>query len=350
MDIDDKVIPFELHPTGFIEAFCHFGADINKLLKDTGLHTGMIGSAGLKISYRQQTKLINNGITLCKQPGLGLLVGLYMDWSYNGSAGEIVNCSPSLHLAGESMRRYLTIAQPYYAMFAIEPSAYADKNDTMVIPLRFFFNLESDIKDPLFEIEYRLAVTLRIFDLCGNKSIKNNAVDLALDYPQPNYYNLYNQLPCTNIEFNCKHSYISCHQDFIIVPWREIRRASYNRVISICEMELNKANIETSFTEKVRWHISRNFNNPLTLTQVANILSVSPRSLTRKLANEGTNFRDIVYGVRMKLASFHLSSSQLNTEEIAELLGFSSGASLRRAIKNWSGKTLTNWRSHKTDN
>ncbi|GAB1266043.1 AraC family transcriptional regulator [Aurantivibrio infirmus] len=345
MDINSKVIPLHLHPLGFIEAFTHFGADLPELLKNTGINENMLGSKGVKISYAQQHALIGNGIRLCNKPGIGLLVGQFMEWSYNGPIGAIVNCSPSLRDAGEAFVRYLMIAQPYYAMYLTKPKYYVDDQGMIIGPIRYFV---ADNKHPelqLFECEYRLAVTLRLLDMCGNKSVENTDVHVGLQYPEPAHGELYRQLPCTSVKFNCEQSYIASHFTFVTTPWRMFRKHAYDRILAQCEEEFKQTNIETTYKAKVRWHVSTLFNQHASLEKVAEILGLSPRALTRKLASEGTSFRNIMHDVRMEIVSLHLQESKLSVEKIASIMGFSSASSLRRAIKNWSGNSVSYFRS-----
>ncbi|WP_439133276.1 helix-turn-helix domain-containing protein [Pseudomaricurvus sp.] len=348
MDVHSKVIPFELHPMGFIEVFTRLGANTELLLKDTGIHRSFFGRRGDKISYTQQTQLLKNGIRLCNTPGLGLLTGMKMDWGYNGSVGSVVTCSPSLKNAGAAMRRFLPIAQPHYNMLAGQPSVYVDKDGIMINPLRILAPKHNHPELDLFEIEYRLAVTLRIYDLCGNKQVDNTEVNALLAYPKPAHAYLYDNLPCNKVTFGAKQSAVSCHYQFLIEPWRELRSATYKRIIEQCENELNTSHLNVSVASKVRWHISYHFNEQVTLEQISEQLGLSPRALTRKLANENTNFRHIVHQVRMELTALHLQASSLSVDEVAELMGFSSSSSLRRAIKNWSGKTAGALREDRT--
>lgn len=345
MDANTKAIPFELHPTGFIEAFVHFGAEMKPLLENTGINTAMFGVKGLKISFNQLKRLIKNGIHLCGEPGLGLKVGLYMDWSYNGTVGGVVNCSPTLKDAGSAMRRYLPIAQPHYAMYAYEPNFYVDENGTLVTPLRLFRDHNPDEETKMFQLEYRLAITLRLLDACGNKSVPDTNVRVRLEYPEPTYSHLYRELPITSVKFGCPESSISVPYLFAVQPWRELRRPNFEKLIAQCEKELDQAKIEPTFTAKVRWHVSLYFNEQVTLESVADILCMTPRALTRKLAGEDQTFRGIVQEVRMAITVVHLRSSHLSVDEIAELMGFSSASSLRRAVKNWSGETIGELRS-----
>ena len=326
-----------LHPLGFIESFTHFGADQTALLHNTGIDSSMLDSRNTYISYAQQRQLVQNGIALCKRPGLGLLVGNHIDWSYYGTVGGVVHCSPSLRAAGEAFMRYMMILQPYYGKRARGPSSYIDANGMMIYPLQCFPNSSCSEALRQFEFEFRLAVTLRLWDSCGNKQVADPIVRVALDFPEPAHAQLYRELPCGELQFNARRSHVAARVDFVIEPFRLIRKPLYDRIMEQCEAELASAKMETRFEDKVRWHLHANFNAPATLEDVAQTLGVTPRALARKLAQENTSFRQLVHEVRMEIASHHLRFSRLSVDEIAELVGFSSASSLHRAIRSWSG-------------
>lgn len=347
-----KQIPLQLHPLGFVEAFTHFGADLNRLLENTGITRSLLGNKTTRISYNQQNQLLRNGIRLCRKPGIGLLVGQYMDWNYNGTVGNVVHCSPSLKDAGEAFRRYLLIAQPYYTMYVHKPNIYIEEHGMVVNPMRYFASPPGDAELNLFEAEYRLAVTLRIYDMCGNKTVADPSVTVKLDYPEPEYKHLYDDLPCDSVTFGCRESSITAHFEFINKPFRLFRKPAFDRIVGQCEEEFRKADLESSVMRKVRWHISAFFNSApgrqITLEEIADILAMTPRALSRRLATEGTNFRNILHEVRMEVASHYLRSSRLTVEKVAELMGFSNASSLRRAIKNWTGNSVGEIREQRT--
>lgn len=346
MDINSKVIPLHLHPLGFIEAFTHLGANLEDLLQNTQINQNMLSAKELKISYNQQRTLILNGIRLCNKPGIGLLVGQYMDWSYNGPVGGVVNCSPSMAEAGKAFLRYIMIAQPYYITYMTKPAFYIDNKGMLVTPM-YLKAIQDQSQELLqFESDYRLAVYLRIVDMCGNKSVENTEVHVGLQIPEPAHSAMYRDLPCTSVSFNCEQSYISAHYSYVTTPWRLFRKHAFDRTVDQCEEEFQKANIETTYTAKVRWHVSKIFTEQATLEKVADCINITPRALTRKLANEGTSFRQIMHDVRMELVSYHLQSSNISVEKLAEIMGFSGASSLRRAIKNWSGNAVSRLREN----
>lgn len=338
MDVNAKVIPFELLPMGLIEVFSRLGVDIQPLLQGTDIPRSFVGCAGNHISYTQQQQLIRNGLQLCPTPGIGLLMGLQLDWSYYGSVGSILNCSPSLKDAGAALRRFLPIAQPHYGRLSYLPNLYMDKGGVVVNPLLPLTVAAQDPQLARFETDFRLATTLRLYDQCGNKNAPRREVDVFVAGPEPRHLELYAQLPCHNLIFGNGQTAIVCHHHFLTAPWRQLRTPIYLRILDQCEAELSHSGVPQSFTSRIRWHISLFYNQPVTLEQIAGQLALSPRMVTRRLASEGTSFRQLVHQQRMELTALHLRSSSLSVDEVAELMGFSSPSSLRRAVKNWSGQ------------
>jgi AraC-like DNA-binding protein len=338
MDVHAKVIPLRLHPLGFIEAFTQLGANLDALLQGTGIAKHHLEYAAAKVSYAQQNRLIRNGVEQCRRPGLGLQVGQLFDISFYGTAGYVVHCSPSLREAAELFRRYLKIAQPYYALSMRKPDTYVDEHRQLVYPLECFPSGEQcppAVHD--FELDYRLATTLRFWNACGNKNVADPSILVSLSGPEPAHAALYRALPCTEVRFGCARSQLSAHVDFCLKPFRLHRKHAFDALVRRCEEELQGAALSTSCTAEVRWHLIENFEKPLTLERVAEFMHLTPRQLARQLAQEKTSFRTLFHEVRMELTSYHLRTSRLSIDEISQLMGFASTSSLRRAVRNWTG-------------
>jgi AraC-like DNA-binding protein len=73
------------------------------------------------------------------------------------------------------------------------------------------------------------------------------------------------------------------------------------------------------------------------LAAVARGMSVSPRTLQRRLAAEGTSLRELVEATREQLAVSHLAQGRLRVGEIAYLLGYSEPGTFTTAFKRWRG-------------
>lgn len=72
---------------------------------------------------------------------------------------------------------------------------------------------------------------------------------------------------------------------------------------------------------------------------VANRLSMSKRTLQRRLEREGGNYRTLVSDTREDLARHYLTKTELSAGEIGYLLGFEDPGSFFRAFHDWTGTT-----------
>jgi len=70
---------------------------------------------------------------------------------------------------------------------------------------------------------------------------------------------------------------------------------------------------------------------------IAEHLGMSVRSLSRRLAEEGTSFGDILDRVRRRLALRYLEDERVSVQQTAWLLGYSEIASFSHAFKRWTG-------------
>jgi AraC-like DNA-binding protein len=68
-------------------------------------------------------------------------------------------------------------------------------------------------------------------------------------------------------------------------------------------------------------------------------MHVSPRTLKRQLAGEGTSFSQIEDEERREKAMFLLGSPALSLKEIADRLGYANLANFSRAFQRWTGHT-----------
>ncbi len=80
------------------------------------------------------------------------------------------------------------------------------------------------------------------------------------------------------------------------------------------------------------------------LPALAARLGMSPRSLQRRLQQEGSSLSVLLDALRADLAGRYLSESQESISEVAFLLGFSEVSTFHRAFKRWTGVTPAAYR------
>lgn len=81
------------------------------------------------------------------------------------------------------------------------------------------------------------------------------------------------------------------------------------------------------------------------LAAVASRLGISPRTLQRKLLEEGTTFHTEVQTVQLQLAETYVRDGSLPIEDVTALLGYQNSVSFLRAFKQWTGMTIGEYRS-----
>ena len=81
------------------------------------------------------------------------------------------------------------------------------------------------------------------------------------------------------------------------------------------------------------------------LEAVAANFALSPRSLQRKLQEEGVSYQQLVDEVRKSLALQYLASGQYPLKEISYILGYNEISAFSRAFKRWTGAAPMRYQS-----
>lgn len=98
-------------------------------------------------------------------------------------------------------------------------------------------------------------------------------------------------------------------------------------------------------TKRVRQALLMRFQlGDASLRSVGRSLALSPRSLQRKLADEGRRYSDLVEETRRVLALRLLEDPRVVTTSVCFLLGYSDDRSFRRAFERWTGLSPAAWR------
>jgi AraC-like DNA-binding protein len=111
------------------------------------------------------------------------------------------------------------------------------------------------------------------------------------------------------------------------------------------EEELRQENADEDFVERVRIAVQQRLTGQRpTIEDIADALHVSPRTLQRRLQDEGSSFQRVLEEARHQLARHYLNNSVLELNEAAYLLGYNDANSFVRAFRIWEGIPPARWR------
>ena len=111
-----------------------------------------------------------------------------------------------------------------------------------------------------------------------------------------------------------------------------------------CRKLLAARKARSGLAERVRDRILRQPGHIPDMNAVAGELLLTPRTLRRRLLDEGTSYKALTDEVRETLAEELLSAANLSVEQIAERLGYSEAASFIHAFKRWKGQPPHSYR------
>tara|TARA_B100000446_G_scaffold33953_6_gene29503 strand:- start:2041 stop:3033 length:993 start_codon:yes stop_codon:yes gene_type:complete len=85
-------------------------------------------------------------------------------------------------------------------------------------------------------------------------------------------------------------------------------------------------------------------NDACSIEKVAHHLSMSKRTIQRRLQEEQTNFKDLVNEVRSEQALQLMRNAHYSLAEIAAMIGYSQLSAFSRSFKRWHGVSPQSWR------
>lgn len=150
--------------------------------------------------------------------------------------------------------------------------------------------------------------------------------------------------------FRCTPLY-GCEDNAVVVD-----HATLHKPLSFANLEVVKASEEAMDRYRSHWP-DRGLPDQLAAVlkemlpsgeprqeDVAQRLSMTLRTLQRRLSDLDTCYRDVLNQTRHQLALDHLRSAQYSVGEISFLLGFSEVSAFTRAFRRWTGSSPSTWR------
>lgn len=193
--------------------------------------------------------------------------------------------------------------------------------------------------------EFALAAALRLARDCTGKAI--TPLQVSFVHPAPPDASEHRRFFRGHVRFSAGSTAMLLSAPDAALPMLGADEA----LLAIVRRRLEKALADRdlhdadSLSERVRRLIGERLGaTTITPASVAKALAVSRRTLSRRLAVEGTSFRHILNDVRRESACALLQDRSLSVGDVAFFLQYSEPAPFHRAFRRWTGQTPRDFR------
>ncbi|WP_156508667.1 AraC family transcriptional regulator, partial [Oleiphilus sp. HI0132] len=170
--------------------------------------------------------------------------------------------------------------------------------------------------------------------------------EVKLPYSKPLNARYYQKISESPVQFEAPSGQLSIPLDKMQQALPMTNRVTSKVVISQCRDELERVKNarlgDIVFT--VRSMLAQSEGDLPELPLIASKLSMSPRTLRRRLQQEHVQYRQLCEQERQQIAVSLLSADTLSLKEIGECCGFKDIASFHKAFKRWTGETPARYR------
>lgn len=316
------------HPVAISQVIVNFaarlGVDTETCLSGTGLSAATLHDADALVERGQEMRLIENlMLALPDRPALGYELGLQFNVATFGLWGFVLRTSRTLREAIDVAIRYLPLSTAYcrFTRFS-EGEEFGVVADSSIIPLHL----------RRFLLERDTGTAVQLFHELGLSGFRV----LRIEYQgqATGHAERIESLSGIRPRFGCsRNAIVLRRQD------AETGLPTYDAHLVRLLEDQCRSQLEFRQVAGVGGQVRQLLLGPLGLVasieDVAQRLAMSPRSLRRRLEEEGSSFRELVENERRLLAVRLLEGTAMKLDELALQLGYGDTASFTRAFRRW---------------
>ncbi|MCE5291165.1 MAG: AraC family transcriptional regulator [Nocardiaceae bacterium] len=311
-----------------IELGRDYGVPTDQLLAGTGIAVELLRDPTGEISAAQEIELAKNLVTALGQvPGLGLRAGLKYQISTHGLWGFALTTSPTVRDALTIIAAYPELSYSF-SRITVEsgPDSVALVFDDHDVPAEIrLFNSERD---------WGILVNLARAYLPAAIPVSN----VSVTWQAPPHAHLYPELLGVSPRFGSPRDELSVSSALVDLPMPQANPEVAAVFTAQAAQLLNRRRERLGTAGAVRNELLRTRRFTTDQDEVARSLNISVRTLRRRLADEGTSYREIVAETARLLAE-ELLTSGLTVSDVAHRLGYSGAPAFTDAFRSWNNLT-----------
>lgn len=316
-----------------VRALQDSGVDHEALLRGIGMDPARIGDLDHRFSQEQVTSLWIAAVTATGDAHFGLKVARHVRPSTFHVVGYAMSCSATLKRAAERFAHSARLISDSAVVDFIEGGA----------GYRLSVDLNTGGRQPIYQtIDTILA---GFFLLCG--WIQGEAIaplEVTFRHRAPADAAPYRDIFGCNVLFGQPTNSILFRAADLDRP---VPSANEELAMMLDEMTSKyiAMRFASRFARKVRDVLAARlpYGEP-SKADTARLLSMTERTLLRRLHDENTTFQEVLDRLREELAFDYLRRDDLTIERIAALLAFSSSSAFSRAFIRWTKQRPSDWR------
>lgn len=302
------------------------GVPVATWLAAAGQRPGILAGDSEQVPETVFRRLVADAIVRTREPALGLLVGARLLPSHHGLVGQAA-------LSGRTIGDTLVLVEQFLGLRTTLVRARLRRSaGTVRLELVESRPLRT-IRGPILE-----AVALALKNLLDAAAVGGSPVtEVRFPGAPPAHAALARDLFACPVRYQRAQAALCLSAQDIDRPLPRGSAEAFATATAACTRELARLEHEQGTAAAVeRLLLGQRAGFP-SLANTARLLHLSPRTLDRRLADEGTSWRMLIDRVRCQLATAHLADGQLTVARVAALLGYADVANFRRAYRRWNG-------------
>jgi AraC-like DNA-binding protein len=168
---------------------------------------------------------------------------------------------------------------------------------------------------------------------------------VSLPFARPSHGDLYERLFPGPVEFGAAQAGFDFDASYLALPQRRDEAALKRLLARLLPLIVKPYRRDRLLVQRVRQLLAEGEggggDDAVTIAQA---LNVSPRTLFRRLADEGATLQQLKEQARLDRAKHWLSRSSKPVKQIAGLAGYASEKSFARAFRLWTGQSPSEYR------
>lgn len=324
-------------PATYVQALAELirslGADTSDWLAMSGLTMARLEQPDASVSLPLFAQLAFDAVGITREPALGLLLGDRMHAASHGIVGFAVSNAGTPRQAVELLARFVRLRLPLLSVSQTSADGEVEVRFHEALPL-------GPMRGPV--LEATLLTIKRVLDTISLGSCP--IIQVAFPFSAPEHAPLTRTMFDCQVIFDAPVAAMRLTEQHLDQPLRRADAAAFREAAAICQRELDRIGIGERLANRVLRLLVERQNGFPSLAVVARMVQLTPRTLHRRLVEEGTSFRALLDEVRHRRAREHLRSGEMSVEELAYALGYNDPANFRRAFRRWEGVAPTIYR------